>query len=190
MQLSFLQPICDRIRSLTWNTVTPGYLLAAMVLFFLLLIGGLPLVRRKKLSALQLAGICLLVPYLFLVLSGAVFCRRVRKNHSYLLIPFWSYYQAFVLGKKNYQGYILRNLLMLFPLGLLFPVCSGGREKTGKRLVLLALGISCGIELMQLLLKRGTFELVDDPFNNLLGALLGFLVYKLIRLLLRKKEKQ
>ena len=109
-----------------------------------------------------------------------MFCRPTRKKYALQLRPFWSYYQIFVLHKKKMPGMILRNILMLFPLGLLFPACTGGRSGALKQLIPLSLGISYGIELLQLLLRRGTFELVDDPFHNLLGAFLGCGVYCLL----------
>lgn len=46
--------------------------------------------------------------------------------------------------------------------------------------ILIAAIISYGIEFSQLLTKRGLFELFDDPFHNVLGAIIGFTLWRMI----------
>ena len=42
--------------------------------------------------------------------------------------------------------------------------------------ILIATIISYSIEFSQLLTKRGLFELFDDPFHNVLGAIIGMIM--------------
>lgn len=46
--------------------------------------------------------------------------------------------------------------------------------------ILIATIISYSIEFSQLLTKRGLFELFDDPFHNVLGATIGFTLWRMI----------
>jgi glycopeptide antibiotics resistance protein len=46
--------------------------------------------------------------------------------------------------------------------------------------ILIATIISYSIEFSQLLTKRGLFELFDDPFHNVLGAIIGFTLWRMI----------
>ena len=46
--------------------------------------------------------------------------------------------------------------------------------------ILIAAIISYSIEFSQLLTKRGLFELFDDPFHNVLGAIIGFTLWRMI----------
>lgn len=46
--------------------------------------------------------------------------------------------------------------------------------------ILIAAIISYSIEFSQLLTKRGLFELFDDPFHNILGAIIGFTLWRMI----------
>lgn len=49
-----------------------------------------------------------------------------------------------------------------------------------KTVILIAAIISYSIEFSQLLTKRGLFELFDDPFHNVLGAIIGFRLWRMI----------
>lgn len=57
--------------------------------------------------------------------------------------------------------------------------------------ILIAAIISYSIEFSQLLTKRGLFELFDDPFHNVLGAIIGFTLWRMImKRCLEKSEGQ
>ncbi len=70
---------------------------------------------------------------------------------------------------------IVLNILMLLPVGVLFPVAFDCR----KLWVTTLFGFLCtgGIELLQLLTRRGLFEW-DDMFHNTLGVVIGFLLIR------------
>ena len=50
----------------------------------------------------------------------------------------------------------------------------------GGRKYKLGILISYSLVLSQLLSKRGLFELFDDPFHNVLGAIIGFTLWRMI----------
>lgn len=133
--------------------------------------------RTEKTAALarNVAG-GMLVTYLTLMFSSTVFARIKFAEHRMETELFWSY-------KKIYEGYTyylwedLYNVIMLIPVGILFPASFGkGIKQT------VAAGFLCSvlIEVLQLFLKRGLFEF-DDIFHNTIGTFLGFGLFALCR---------
>jgi glycopeptide antibiotics resistance protein len=75
---------------------------------------------------------------------------------------------------------VIGNLVMLLPLGiyipLLFPKLSGFF-----RVFIICLLVSVSIELMQLITNVRSTD-IDDVILNTSGAVVGYIIYKLIRL--------
>lgn len=119
--------------------------------------------------------------YVFLVLSSTVFSRDRQADYNFELTPFWSYVAVYH-GNKELLIEDIANVAMLIPVGILVAVI----WRTGlKRTMLIGFGLSLFIELLQLLLKCGLFEL-DDIIHNTLGCLIGYGIYVLIcRIMLR-----
>ena len=66
------------------------------------------------------------------------------------------------------------NVIMLLPLGIFLPLVYG-KKIDWKVGLLIGFCISFSIELMQLILCRGMFD-VDDIIHNSLGFLMGILI--------------
>lgn len=115
----------------------------------------------------------------FLMLYVAVIGRAVQDNYSWQLIPFWSYSQI-------REGYIetlyenIFNVLFFIPYGFL----SGAFFRKNGFVWSVALGASTSIiiELTQLITRTGVCE-TDDVIHNTLGCVIGYLSYRLLRLL-------
>lgn len=88
------------------------------------------------------------------------------------MIFFDSYRNAFIMQNTNELTYLLLNIMMMFPLGILLPLLFN-KLKSLAWFVPVILIIILGIEFTQLYTGRGIFD-VDDIMNNLLGALIGF----------------
>lgn len=123
----------------------------------------------------QCFAAALAAAYLFLVLSITIFTRGPTNLEINYLPPFWAYEKIFSRSKiaRDLTIQIIVNILMLAPLGFLFPFI------TEKHPVCLAASCSIAIELIQLVTKRGYFEL-DDIIHNTIGILLGFVFYRLL----------
>ena len=74
---------------------------------------------------------------------------------------------------------------MLVPVGFLLLVIIKGKGKYVIALVLCLL-LSVFIESMQLWMKCGSFE-IDDIINNMIGAVIGILIYALIHWITHQK---
>lgn len=138
---------------------------------------SISLAKRKKDCLPDLIYRCLFVIYCCFLLS-ATFAGRPRV-HGAMLIPFSSYYEAW--AAKSFIGWrnILLNIAMFIPFGALLPICWDRKLNLRKLLVIVAL-TSLSIETVQYISRTGLFE-IDDLINNLLGALIGFGGWKLLK---------
>lgn len=118
-------------------------------------------------SAIRLS---VLISYVYIILMFAVFRREAEPDLFHRTTPFWTYIEVF----RNGQTYLLLecilNVVMLVPLGYFLR----GLHVKFIWTLAAALIMSYMIEFLQLMLNRGTFELFDDPFHNVLGAALGY----------------
>lgn len=131
--------------------------------------------RQNRISIYQAIAAVLLVTYVFLVFSSTVFSRSYTGVHSYRLLPFWSYREIFHYGRMDLLVENLLNIVLLMPAGFLLPVLN--RKFKLKHIILAASVMSYTIELSQLIFCKGLFELFDDPFHNILGAVIGYGMY-------------
>lgn len=65
---------------------------------------------------------------------------------------------------------VVFNILMFVPVGVLLRLM----EVKPLRMILTAVLLSYSIEVMQLIFKKGYFELFDDPFHNVLGVVMAY----------------
>ena len=133
--------------------------------------------KRKQIGTAAILYRCLFTAYCCFLLA-AVFVGRPRV-HGAMLIPFSSYYEAW--AAKSFIGWrnILLNIAMFIPFGALLPICWDRKLNLRKLLVIVAL-TSLSIETVQYISRTGLFE-IDDLINNLLGALIGFGGWKLLK---------
>lgn len=90
--------------------------------------------------------------------------------------------------KLNSVENLAGNVLVFVPFGFLFPMV--GRD--GERFFVMFLNVFVfvlGIEIFQLFSAFGAFD-VDDILLNCLGASLGFVIYKLLCLVRKKREER
>lgn len=76
---------------------------------------------------------------------------------------------------KNLAG----NILIFLPMGLLYPLCRD--KKVGFfEAVVVILGSTCAIEIIQFLFLTSRRADVDDIILNFIGGIIGYLIYKWI----------
>lgn len=130
---------------------------------------------QKKNLVIHLIWTCIFIFYLYNALSvasvGTIWdigkFGDIIRPEEISLIPFQS---------DGYLTYIL-NIIMFMPLGFLLPLLWNKYRKI-PALVCTGLGFSLIIELSQLLNRRVTD--IDDLLMNTLGALIGFIIWKLL----------
>lgn len=83
-------------------------------------------------------------------------------------------------GRGN--SYVMENILLFIPFGILFSMSAAGRRKEGRggaraeffTCLFLAFGLSLFIEIIQYVSARG-YSQTDDVATNVLGAVIGYL---------------
>ena len=134
------------------------------------------------------ANTALLLPvlaaYLAFVLTITVFQRVPTRYYQYKLTPFWSY-RAIFKGSFRILEEIFWNIALFIPIGAVLSMLF--KERLG---MILAAGLllSAGIEILQLVSRRGLFEF-DDIFHNTLGVMVGYLAYRVTEEQVRKHFK-
>ena len=112
----------------------------------------------------------LLIEYVLLVYCSTVFFRNTGKLR-YDFTPFWSYFSYF-RGKNDWLlAENIMNVLVLVPVGALAGVVI--RSMSWKKVLVIGMCLSVGIEVMQFVFKKG-FSEVDDVMHNTLGCLIGY----------------
>ena len=92
---------------------------------------------------------------------------------------------------EHYEGWLrnlIGNIAMFIPVGIFWPLCFGKLNRVWK-VVLAGFGYSLLIELSQLLFYERSTD-IDDLLCNTLGALLGALLFFLIRAIRRKRKER
>lgn len=118
----------------------------------------------------------LLAGYAFLLLAETVLIRGVTPDPHFRSQLFWSW-----RAWDEQRTQILTNIAMFIPVGVI-----AGLIWRWKGL-LVAIGMSFVIEVLQLITDRGLCEF-DDVIHNTLGALTGVGLVMLIRNLLKIEE--
>ena len=160
----------DYIRDLVEDVPIWVYVLALCIFA-----GGSALVLtvkgRKKGKTLS-ALLFLLVYYLLLLCSTVIF-REARNTLHHGFDPFW-HYKAFSQGKWLLLPEAVMNVLVFIPIGL--ALCSAFRRIRWWQTVVIGMALSVGIELLQLVFKRGCAD-IDDVIHNTLGCVIGYGFY-------------
>lgn len=80
---------------------------------------------------------------------------------------------------------IIINLLLLFPLGAIFPIISKTKKNLTPKIILLGFLVTFSIELLQFSLPIRRYPELLDIINNVISVILGYQYYLIIKLLSR-----
>lgn len=121
-----------------------------------------------------------LTVYLLFVLYITLLSRSSSLFRSCRLELFWSY-QVWLQGNAALGREILLNIILFVPLGFLLMnvLHSRKKQRAGFLSVAICLLVTVAIEAVQYFRGLGLCE-TDDVFNNVLGAVIGVGIYKLM----------
>jgi glycopeptide antibiotics resistance protein len=97
------------------------------------------------------------------------------------ILPYLLGYKGFIIAAINLIG----NIVLLVPLGFLVPFVY--RNITWKNLLVLAITAGLSIEVMQVVLGVGIFD-IDDIILNALGVMIGYWSFVMLTKWLRSKN--
>jgi glycopeptide antibiotics resistance protein len=130
---------------------------------------------KKNLSKKQLLLGGLFISYIIMVI-GVTFLNRGANYQDRMELSFLSSYrEAWYSFSVRHWQFVYLNILMFVPFGLLFPLLQSRFQKAVWTIGMAAL-FTLSIESVQLITGYGIFE-VDDLFNNLLGAIIGYGIF-------------
>ena len=165
------------------NLIVPAVILAAIAL------GTVWLIYRKNGRAFPWKkAILLLILLAWLVLTLFVTLLRgegngFRECNFHLFLAWKEAWNQFTL--KVWLN-VLLNIALFLPLGFLLPLLAK-KFQNGWLMLITGFGGSLIIELAQLALGRGMFD-VDDLFTNTLGAMLGWALIMLLLTLIKRNS--
>ena len=141
--------------------------------------------KKNKIIKTQMCFSILFIIYLLHVYGSTVFS-RLPSTRKYQLEVFWSWIEILNSMNTTYPIYELfleniLNVIMLLPLGIFLSLVYG-KKIDWKVGLLIGFCISFSIELMQLVLCRGMFD-VDDIIHNSLGFLIGIMIINKVLLM-------
>lgn len=153
---------------------------------------GLARVRARRGKAPLSRGTYLVGVLLWLWLVGMVCVtllgsRGIWGSGEVNLQLFLAWEEAWYAGDRTAWLYIVLNLALFLPLGVLLPLLETRFQKVTWVLGTAAV-LSLAVELLQLVLRRGSAD-IDDWFLNVLGAFLGWCLLRFV-LGLKKREKK
>ena len=114
----------------------------------------------------------LLIEYVLLIYCSTVFFRNTGEL-QYDFMPFWSYRDYFT-GVQGLLAEIIMNVVVFVPVGLLAGTVF--RSMSWKKVLVIGMCLSVGIEALQLVFRKG-FSEFDDVMHNTLGCLIGYGMY-------------
>lgn len=168
----------DMIEPLTYLPI--GLICGVILITVFILINGLWYQFRKCLLLSPAKVICLglFAAYMYMLLQQTYFSRvpGSRNTVSLILGETWQ-------GSIQSKAYVIENVLMMIPFGVLLPYIFKPAENIFC-CIPLGLFFSVNIEYAQFLSKRGHME-VDDVVMNVLGTAIGYLFFISVKLLCR-----
>ena len=148
------------------------------VCFLILLVKGVS--KYEKLTARSILSGFLLSLSIGAVIALTLMGREYNPySQRFELEVFWSYKKA-ILEKNSYFAVeIVCNIMLFIPWGFMMPFLFKQFEKPSWILTAAVLASFC-IELVQGIFCLGLFEF-DDIINNVLGALIGWGIYRTLK---------
>ncbi len=163
-----------------------GGLLLALSFFVCYIIYKKVFHGQRGMSKTQWVILFLLSCWLLLVLALTIFNRGANFTGSFNTDVFSTYANAWNKWSISELQLIIFNMLMFTPLGFLLPLLWKKAEKLNV-ILLVSIGLTVSIEIIQLLTGTGIFEL-DDLLHNCIGSLFGYFCIMAVLSVIREKR--
>ncbi len=179
-----LLDIMNSVRNYGWYALIFAALSISIVLFGISLyklINGQSwkgFIRHNRYSLLL---VYVFLVYLFLVISITLLSRPAGSRVGIDLMPF-----ATISSNLLNNRYPFENILLFIPYGFIVPNFGAPFRKV-YLCVGTGLGFSLCVELIQLITKRGFFQL-DDILTNAAGTVIGYVVFYIFIIVIQLKK--
>lgn len=147
--------------------------------------------RQVRILGRILYFVYIIFVFYFLLISEIYGRSGEMRDYHYNLVlfkeikRFWTYRKQ--LGIFATTSNLFGNILIFLPIGFFLPMASTHRNFFATSVYCFELSLI--VELSQLLLKVGCFD-VDDLFLNTLGGMLGYIAFTVCNVIRRKHEQK
>lgn len=121
--------------------------------------------------------------YIFVIFCIAFLCREPGSRKDISLVLFETWGRTF-----HMHAMFIENIIMFIPLGVLLPILFR-KFRSGWACVLTGFTCSCSIEILQHITQTGFLQL-DDVVTNTTGTLLGWLVWKAGKCVVKNRKRR
>lgn len=128
----------------------------------------------------------LFVETILFIIYKTIIARTVHQEVGINLIPFWSYLVGDHRGTNLFIQNIM-NILLYIPVGIF--ACGAFPKFKMTRIVLIGFTLSVLTDVSQLITKRGFCE-TDDVIHNTLGCMIGYGIYRFMKVIIDKLKKK
>jgi len=142
--------------------------------------------KKGRDDGVRISARLFLLFYVVVLYCSTVFFRgTMRATTQNWYNPFW-HYEFLGQGKVKLLHEVIMNIAVFIPIG--FALGLAFRKIKGWQAVLVGMGVSVGIELLQYFFRKG-FADVDDVIHNTLGCALGWMVYWMVKRMVGRGTK-
>lgn len=195
IDISFLNPIQQVIIIFKQTLITIyAWPIILLVLLTAVLIAAVLLlwIRFCRERDKTFVSVIMLLLSIFFILAVTILSRDIGSGSELSLVPFSSWINYFKGNNEEFLRTNIFNMLLFLPFGALLYAVRYTRSSFKGLLMLTSVSailLSCSVELGQWFLQCGEVE-TDDVIHNVLGAVIGVLLAKLVCDLYRKHIKQ
>ncbi|MCR5573866.1 MAG: VanZ family protein [Bacteroidaceae bacterium] len=154
----------------------PLYVILLLLAIVIGVIIGLYLTRKGRASFIRNSLLTMLGGYLFFVLCTTLIFRESSDTMRYFFLPFGSY----DVLNYNIIAQLILNVLLFVPIGFLLGTFNG---ISWMQVIKIGCLLSVMIEILQLLTRRGVFN-IDDVIHNIIGCAIGYGIFRLCKSIL------
>ena len=166
-----------------------AYIRLALIFIVIISVLYLPILlhlKKKGISIIrQLSYIGLICSMFLIIFATILFVPITFHPETYILniVPF-----NWVGNTESFQQIIVEkvpNIMLFIPLGLFVPIVLKNKRKLYKT-TLIGLSITFSVEFFQYFIGRSSD--IDDIITNVLGAIIGYAIFKVLNNLFNKKK--
>lgn len=164
------------------SSFLPHGIVAGIIIVLVLSVINDRRVRRQK-KPFSVVAVTVLLMYMFIMLCITFLSRESGSSNGIDMELFstWS------INTRN-KALVIENVLLFIPYGFLFPLAVKS-YRSFFSVMLVGIVTSLGIECMQLVTGRGFFQ-VDDILTNTLGAVVGYIIFKMFYCIIMKCKRE
>lgn len=164
------------------SSFLPHGIVAGIIIVLMLSVINDRRVRKGK-TPFSVLTVTVLLMYMFIMLCITFLSRESGSSNGIDMQLF----STWGINTRN-KALVIENVLLFIPYGFLFPLAVKSYRNFFS-ILLLGIVTSLSIECMQLITSRGFFQ-IDDILTNTLGAVVGYIIFKMFYCIIMKCKRE